>query len=45
MKANTDWAPFGNRICEKDLDYNIDYNQIRYKVKWLSDMTGFYPTL
>ena len=45
VKAKQDWIPFGNKLMRGALDRNLDYNSLRYKINWLTDITGYSKVL
>lgn len=45
VKAKQDWIPFGNKLMRGDLDRNLDYNSLRFKINWLTDITGYSKVL
>ena len=46
VKAKQNWVPFGSAIeAKKDIDHNLDYNNIQYKIPWVTDIFGQYQTL
>ena len=45
VKAKMDWVPFENKLMTGKLDRNIDFNLLKYKIGFVTDMTGFGKTL
>lgn len=45
VKAKQNWVPFGSAIEGKDIDHNLDYNNIQYKIMWITDIFGLYAKL
>jgi len=45
VKAKMDWVPFENKLMTGKLDRNLDYNLLKYKIGFVTDMTGFGKTL
>ena len=42
MKAKQDWVPYGNCLMRRDIEQDIDYSYIEFKMPKMTDMTGFY---
>jgi len=45
VKAKMDWVPFENKLMAGKLDRNLDYNLLKYKIGFVTDMTGFSKAL
>ena len=42
VKAKQDWVPFGNKIRYAQMEKDIDYSIIEFKVPFLTDLLGVY---
>jgi len=46
VKAKMDWVPFENKLRGPGrLDRNLDYNLLKYKIGYVTDVIGLGKTL
>ena len=40
VKAKMGWVPFEYKLAEGELDRNLDFNMLKYKIGFVTDMVG-----
>lgn len=45
IKAKQDWVPFGYKVRNNEIEYNLDFSRIEFKIPRITDALGIYQAL
>ena len=45
IKAKQDWVPFGYKVRNNEIEYNLDFSRIEFKIPRITDAIGVYQAL